>query len=62
MVTQCIKTGKRIYTMQDGVRWLADVAKGLQYLHESIPKVGAKMCGRRRQGNVQQEYSLGTRS
>lgn len=39
MVTQCIKTGKRIYSMQDGVRWLADVAKGLQYLHESIPKV-----------------------
>lgn len=39
MVKQCMVQGKRLYTMQDALRWSIDIARGLQYLHESIPKV-----------------------
>eukprot|EP01025_Chloroclados_australasicus_P062356 TRINITY_DN818_c0_g2_i3.p2 TRINITY_DN818_c0_g2~~TRINITY_DN818_c0_g2_i3.p2 ORF type:complete len:356 (-),score=28.79 TRINITY_DN818_c0_g2_i3:2257-3324(-) len=39
LLKQCMARGRQIYTVLDAHKWVSDVAKGLQYLHNSNPMV-----------------------
>ena len=45
-IAQAMREPKRAYRMAEAVHWLTDVARGLQYLHESRPMVGQLRFGR----------------
>jgi len=38
-IVRQMKSARLIYTVQDGLQWLIDVAKGMKYLHNSNPRV-----------------------